>query len=98
MGISREVTLEFEVRAPLSRADLDGLSRRVCRLLAAVDPVVAFCDVASFEHVDAVTVDALARLQLLARQRGCRIRLRGAGPQLRDLLALMGLEDVLPEA
>jgi hypothetical protein len=44
---------------------------------------------------DAVTVDALARLQLAARRRGLDIRLCGASGELRDLLVLCGLRDVL---
>jgi ABC-type transporter Mla MlaB component len=44
---------------------------------------------------DAVTVDALARLQLAARRHRCVIRLRGASDELRDLVAFMGLDDVL---
>lgn len=54
------------------------------------------CDVAGFE-ADAGTVDALARLQLAARRRGCQVRLRAASPDLRELIAFMGLQDVLPE-
>jgi hypothetical protein len=42
-----------------------------------------------------VTVDALARLQLAARRHRCLIRVRGASVQLRELIAFMGLEDVL---
>jgi ABC-type transporter Mla MlaB component len=45
---------------------------------------------------DAATVDALARLQLAAQRRGCRIRLQNASPELRELVAFMGLQDVLP--
>ena len=45
--------------------------------------------------VDAVTVDALARLQLAAQRRGCRVRLRNASAELRELVAFMGLADVL---
>jgi hypothetical protein len=44
---------------------------------------------------DAVTVDVLARLQLAARRRGCAIALRNASGELLDLVALMGLGDVL---
>jgi hypothetical protein len=44
-----------------------------------------------------VTVDALARLQLAARRRGCQIRLRYASAELLDLVAFMGLADVLPD-
>ena len=46
--------------------------------------------------VDAVTVDALARLQVAARRCGCEVRLQGASRELRDLVAFMGLDDVLP--
>ena len=46
---------------------------------------------------DAVTVDALARLQLAAGRLGCTVRLRNASAALRDLVALMGLRDVLTD-
>ena len=51
------------------------------------------CDVTEIES-DAVSVDALARLQLAARRRGCQARVRGASSELLDLLAFMGLSDV----
>jgi ABC-type transporter Mla MlaB component len=44
-----------------------------------------------------VTVDALARLQLAARRAGCQVRLRRASAELRSLVALMGLADVLAD-
>lgn len=43
--------------------------------------------VTSIVDPDAVTVDALARLQLPARWLGRRMRLRHARGELRDLLA-----------
>lgn len=52
------------------------------------------CDVTGVE-VDAVCVDALARLALAAQRRGCLIRLQGASAELVALIALMGLEQVL---
>jgi len=93
-----QATIDFAIWAPLTRADLPGLCERVCKLLASADPVVAFCDVGGLPHVDAVTVDALARLQLAAARRGCQVRLRHASAELRELLELMGLQGVLPEA
>jgi hypothetical protein len=45
---------------------------------------------------DAVTVNALARLQLAARRQGCQICLRDASDELLQLIAFMGLADVLP--
>lgn len=44
---------------------------------------------------DAVAVHVLARLQLAARRHRCRLVLRNASPELLDLVAFMGLENVL---
>jgi len=41
------------------------------------------------------TVDALARLTLLARRQGLVIQLRGVSPELRQLIELVGLGRVL---
>jgi hypothetical protein len=57
---------------------------------------VVACEVRGVEP-DAVTVEALVRLQLGARRRGCRVRLFNASEGLRDLVAFMGLTDVLVE-
>jgi ABC-type transporter Mla MlaB component len=95
MAASAPRRITFAIWGPIARADLRGLSDRVCALLARTDAAVAVCDVAGVE-VDAVTVDALARLQLVARRQQCRIQLRNASQELRDLIAFMGLEDVLP--
>jgi ABC-type transporter Mla MlaB component len=85
------------IHGPISRADLPGLSERICTLLHQRHPAVVHCDVRSVE-ADAVTVDALARLQLAATREQCRFRLFGASDSLRDLVAFMGLDDVLIEA
>lgn len=87
--------LTFSVWGPIARSDLAGLCTRVCGLLERHGPGPAVCD-ATGVPVDAVTVDALARLQLAAQRYGCRVRLRNASPELIELVALMGLEDVLP--
>jgi ABC-type transporter Mla MlaB component len=54
------------------------------------------CDVRGLEP-DAVTVDALCRLQVAARRHRCQVRLRHVSSELRELVAFMGLRDVLPE-
>jgi len=87
-------TLEFAVHGPIARSDLPGLSDRVCALLAPSDAEIAFCDVHGVAP-DAVTVDALARLQLAARSHRCSVLLRNASPELIALVAFMGLDDVL---
>jgi ABC-type transporter Mla MlaB component len=94
--VHRPTTITFGIRGPIARADLPGLCDRVCRLLDASHPAIAFCDVAGV-IADAVTVDALARLQLAASRHGCQVRLQRSSPQLRELVAFMGLEDVLSE-
>ena len=43
----------------------------------------------------AATVDVLARLALSLRRRGCRLRVRRASPELRELIAFMGLTEAL---
>ena len=54
-----------------------------------------YCDVAGIAP-DAVTVDALAQLQLGARRHGCTVRLQNASDELRALVEFMGLTAVLP--
>ncbi len=47
------------------------------------------------ERPDLVAVNALARLQLTARRRAVRLRVRGAGRELRLLLDLVGLAELV---
>ena len=84
----------FAIRGPITRADLPGLCERVCRTLGHRPPPVVRCDVDGIAP-DAVTVDALARLQLAACRRGCTVRLVHASDELLDLVRLMGLTNVL---
>jgi len=88
--------LAFAVYGPIARADLPGLCDRVCALLEQGGSDVAFCDVSGV-GADAVTADALARLQLAARRHGYRVRLRNASAELLELLGFMGLSEVLPD-
>jgi ABC-type transporter Mla MlaB component len=87
---------DFAIRGPIARADLPGLCDRVCKLLAAAGDVVT-CDVAGVEP-DAVTVEAIARLQLAALRRGCRVELVNASSELSGLVDFLGLRDVLSPA
>ena len=86
----------FAISGPITRDDLPGLCNRVCALLAESRSVVVRCDVGGVDP-DAVTVDALARLQLAARRHGCEVRLRDASEPLLELVELMGLTNVLAE-
>lgn len=96
MDASASETIAFAIRGPIARANLPGLGERVCALLEDSGADVAYCDVRDVD-VDAVTVDALARLQLAARRHSCQVRLRHASSELRELLDFMGLRDVLPD-
>jgi ABC-type transporter Mla MlaB component len=87
---------DFAIWGPIARADLPGLCTRVCAVLTELGPGVLRCDVTGVQ-ADAVTVDALCRLQLAARRHGCVVELRSASPELNDLIAFMGLTEVLPD-
>jgi ABC-type transporter Mla MlaB component len=84
------------IEAPLKHTDLAGLCNRLGQLIERGRPTTVVCDVGALTEPDLVTVDALARLQLTAVRLGSRLRLCGACAELRALLALMGLSDVLP--
>jgi ABC-type transporter Mla MlaB component len=89
-------TISLAVGGPIARADLPGLCEHICALLEQNGSDLALCDVSGVEP-DAVTVDALARLQLAARRQGCHVRLRHASAELLELVTFMGLRDVLPD-
>jgi hypothetical protein len=96
MAASVPQRVAFAIRGPIERTDLPGLCERVCSLLELSGANVAVCDVYGVAP-DAVTADALARLQLAAMRRSCQVRLRNASTDLLDLLLFMGLSDVLPD-
>ena len=96
MGATAPKSVGLAIRGPIARSDLPGLCDRVCAALGSAPGSVVLCDVHGVEP-DAVTVDALCRLQLGARRHGCQVRLRHASPELRELVAFMGLADVLPD-
>jgi ABC-type transporter Mla MlaB component len=96
MSAEARATLRFAIGGPIARADLPGLCDRVCALLQTSGSLDALCDVSGVEP-SAVTVDALARLQLAARRRGCVVRLRAPSSELVELVAFMGLQNVLAE-
>ncbi len=89
-------TIVLAMGGPIARADLRGLCDRVRALFERSGAAVALCDVSGIE-ADAITIDALARLQLAAQRHGCQVRLRRPSRELLELLAFMGLHDVLPD-
>jgi ABC-type transporter Mla MlaB component len=88
-------TLVFVVRGPITRPDLPGLAERLRRALSAGATDAVICDVGRLIHLESETVDALARLQLIARRTGAQVTVRHASPELRELLAFVGLDHVV---
>jgi ABC-type transporter Mla MlaB component len=80
----------------IGRADIPVLCANLVALLDVTGAREVVCDVARIVTPDAVTVEALARLQLTARRFGRRLTICGASPQLLDLMAFIGLAGVLP--
>jgi ABC-type transporter Mla MlaB component len=94
MGTSAQ-TITLSIDGPITRADLPALSARFRAALSANAGGAVVCDVQRCP-ADCVTVEALCRLQLAARRQGCTVALRHASSELLDLVAFMGLEEVLP--
>jgi anti-anti-sigma regulatory factor len=86
------------IGAPILCADVPGLCDRVRRRAAQSDADVILCDVRGLVRPDALTIHALARVQLTARRLGRRVRLLDPAPELRDLLCFAGLDEALPAA
>jgi anti-anti-sigma regulatory factor len=72
------------------------LCERLVRLLDHRRAQSVVCDLRAVDRADLDAVDGLARLQLAAHRRGRRMRLRGSSREMRQLIALLGLGDVLP--
>jgi|SRR5579884_783610 len=87
--------LMLEIRGPLVREDLPGLHIRAMRRLSrraggATELELKLVRVAA----DAVAIDALATVALLARRSGCVVCLRRPDPELWRLIELSGLTEV----
>jgi ABC-type transporter Mla MlaB component len=82
------------IRGPIQRADLPGLFDRVCTLFGSNRGSIVLCDVAGVD-TDAITVEAIARLQLAARRHACQLRLCNVSEELLGLVAFLGLREAL---
>jgi ABC-type transporter Mla MlaB component len=80
---------------PVAREGIPALCDRARRLLEGCDAGPISCDVAALVQPDAVTIDALARLQLAALRLGYRVELQRARGPLVELLLLSGLSGVV---
>jgi ABC-type transporter Mla MlaB component len=92
--VTEQTTVRFVVRGPIARADLPGLCDRVRERIARQNATHVVCEVSGLA-ADAIAVDALARLHLAARRCGCSVSVEGWSEDLQDLIAFVGLRDVL---
>jgi ABC-type transporter Mla MlaB component len=89
-------TIELGIAGPIRRVDIPYLCSHARRLLESGDADRLICDVGALADPDAVTIDALARLQLTAHRVGSQMGLRNASRELRELLDFAGLSSVVP--
>lgn len=74
---------------------MGGFCDRFLALLEGTGARVVILDVGALVEPDAATIDALAQLRLSAQRCRRTVRLRNASPELHELLALVGLCDVV---
>ncbi|CAM5442205.1 Predicted NTP binding protein (contains STAS domain) [Streptomyces griseus] len=100
-GVNTENPIALTVTGRVSRAVVADLCVELERALAdpggaAPAPGAAVdCDVGGVTRPDLTLVEAVARLALVARRSGRTLRLRRVPPELRSLLDLVGLADVV---
>ena len=94
MGADPPNAIVFALGGPVAHTDVPALCERLSVLIDCARPAVVVCDVGGGVEPNAVAIEALARLQLTARRRGCRVRVRDAPAELQDLLAFAGLNDL----
>jgi len=80
---------------PIAPQDIPALCRRACALVERNDADLVVCDVGALVEPDVVAVETLARVHLTVRRLGRRVRVRNSCRELRELLAFMGLADIL---
>ena len=87
------------ITGALARGDIPGLCHRARQILLGSErrfPLV--CDVGALAACDAVILDALAHLKLIARRHGSQMRVVGASGELAELIDLVGLSEALDVA
>ena len=85
------------VRPHLARDEVRALGEQLVRRLSEGDVAEVQLDVSNVRTPDVAYIDALARMQLVARRQGSSVRLIGPCPRLLELLILVGLEDLFPD-
>jgi ABC-type transporter Mla MlaB component len=86
-------TVVLALEGPLDRSEVPGVYERAAALLMRSTAATVVCDL-SRAAATVVSVDALARVTLAARRRGCETHLQGASDELLELLDLVGLREL----
>jgi hypothetical protein len=94
VSVTEQTTISFVVRGPIARPDLPGLCDRLRDRIAQRNATHVVCEIGSLA-ADAIAVDALARLRLEACRCRCSVSVEGGSEDLQDLIAFVGLRDVL---
>ncbi len=94
MAAPEPSTIDLALGGRIARSDLPELCERLRLLLETSGAAVVLCDVSGLVDVDAVALDALARLQLTARRLGSRVCFCHASDELVRLLVFAGLAEV----
>ena len=92
--MTEQTTISFVVRGPIARPDLPGLCDRLRDRIAQRNATHVVCEISSLA-ADAIAVDALARLRREACRCRCSVSVEGGSEDLQDLIAFVGLRDVL---
>ena len=86
---------QLDLRERLTRDDVPRVCERGRAQMRAVSGDDLVCDVRALAEPTAAAVDALARLALAAKRMGVELRVEGASSELRLLIDLCGLGEVL---
>jgi hypothetical protein len=87
------IVLAFD--GPIRRTCIAMLCDRVRAALEICRPTLVICDAGRIAAPDVATIEAFARLQLVAHRGGCGFVLRDPCVEIHELLDLMGLAGVL---
>ncbi|MFF3751058.1 STAS domain-containing protein [Streptomyces sp. NPDC002018] len=98
VGVDTTEPIVLTIAGRLAPADVPRLCAELIARLHGTGAAEVIGDVGGLGPPNLVAVEAIARLQLTARRRGCRLRLRGVGGELRLLLELMGLSGLADTA
>jgi ABC-type transporter Mla MlaB component len=92
---ARSTCVILRLGGSMTPADAVALGESLAIQLSGTDVDAVTCEAADTTDADVTTVDAVVRLQLVARRHGCSLSLRRPSRQLLDLLRLAGLTDVV---